>query len=224
MLAKWRRGPGLAHTLSKNTKGMLMRTLKQILILCLAGLAVAACGKKKNQGAAPAQPTLSFYLSNNICYDANTNQQVNSSECSDIDYSFYGTSCRNVDNQQSTDMNYCLNTVGRYYFYNNSCWDKTTDTAVNNSHCVSSGNTGGGSGTGGSASRYQFYNYVCIDTQTGWVADRSNCFNGGSTTSCVGEYIYTRYDGYSYPVQCNGADCRGYQLYDPRTRQHVTCR
>lgn len=199
-----------------------MTIIKTLLICCSLAFALSACSKKKSHGApAPAQSTVSFYISNNVCYNASTNQQTSTTSCSQLAYYFSGTSCIARSSQQSVDISNCLNLVGRYYIYNNNCWDKTTNTAVSGSHCTTT--TTGGSGTPTGSGQYQWNNQVCIDTQTGWVTNIQNCMTGSGGTQCVGNYIYVDYYGYSYNVICNGADCSGAGLYDTRSGQYVMC-
>lgn len=199
-----------------------MKTIKILVMSICAVMASVACSKKNSGGGTVATPAVTYYLSNNVCYDAKTNQSVATTNCNTIAYYFSGNSCYATATRAVTDMANCNALVGQYYINNNSCWDKTANTYTNSTNCYSSG---GGTSTG----RYVWRNNICIDTQTGWsTSNISLCTNSGGTNGdaqCLqpNRYLFVDRFGFGYPADCTRTNCRGQMLYDQQTRTYVNC-
>lgn len=199
-----------------------MRTLKLIITSICAVVATVACSKGSKGGGATA-PAVTYYLSNNVCYDARTNQSVSSNNCSTLAYYFNGNTCYASANRSAVDMANCQALVGQYYLINNSCWDKNTNNYASNTNaCYTNNGTGNG--------QYQWRNNVCVDVNTGWTAPNSSyCGNNNGYNNndphCLqqGRYIYTDYYGQTLTADCTRYNCRGAMLFDNQTRTWVTC-
>ncbi|MGE0764710.1 MAG: hypothetical protein AB7N80_15655 [Bdellovibrionales bacterium] len=73
-------------------------------------------------------------------------------------------------------------------------------------------------------SGYYLQNNVCYVTGSNppQAVNISFCQNTGNTGgTCVGYYFYP-YQGQMIPIYCNGADCRGYTVYN-QAMQPVYC-
>lgn len=113
---------------------------------------------------------------------------------------------------------YCSSTSG-YYLSNGYCYS-STGSIVATAYCTSTTSTTG----------YTYSNGYCYSTATGTVVATAYCTGTttGTTTgtistgTCYGQYYYT--NGYmTQIVQCYGANCRGYTLYEYNTRMPIYC-
>lgn len=194
-----------------------MKSLKVIVLSCVALVLATGCSKKKSGGSAAPVAVVSYYMSNNICFDAKTNEQVASTNCANLAYYFNGTQCVDQTTKQAVEISKCHSLVGQYYYMNNTCWDKNTNTSTAYTNCNTNSNAG-------SCGSYTWRNNICIDTRTGWVASSQNCLScANSGNQCIGNYIYVDYYGYSYSVTCNGSNCRGQGLYEANSGRYVVC-
>ena len=120
--------------------------------------------------------------------------------------------------------------VVTYYMSNNMCYSSTGQ-VVNNSFCTNAGyylnaglcyNTSGQqvaanlcNNTGGYNNGYTLNNGTCYNS-TGQVVNNSFCSTGNTGTIsqvCNGTYYYCTNYGCQMGT-CNGANCRGYTLYN----------
>jgi|GEM_PF-1723440 len=106
----------------------------------------------------------------------------------------------------------------QYRITNGTCYS-TNGQAVDMSYCM---NNGGVANNG-----FTWSNNACYDTAGRIVASTYCSVNTGSTgaygTSCIGTYYQSPpSQGNAQQIHCNGADCRGYNVYNVQG-QMVSC-
>lgn len=169
-------------------------------LFALAVLAIAAVGCSKKSGTT-----------------ANTAYQY---QYGMSQYQYQNGLCVMTSTGQQVDPSFCNNANGAYQYQNGMCVMVSTGQQVDPSLC----NTAAGT--------YQYNSSgQCIMTSTGQQVDPSLCqtaqypgYGGNYGGQCYGTYIYMQY-GSNYPqyVNCAGANCRGYMLYQASTYQPVYC-
>lgn len=171
-----------------------MKTIKsQILLVTVLALAAftTACGKKGSGSNAYNQGR--YILSNGLCLDRQTNQQVNPQLCqtqTNTRYFWNGQQCIDKQTNQPVASNLCQSTggTGQYQMTQAGCMDIYTQQIVPQTYCTSSYPTPNG-------------NSQCY----GW------------------HYYQDPYYGQAVPVYCEGYNCSGYQLYSYQTGYQVNC-
>ncbi len=89
---------------------------------------------------------------------------------------------------------------------------------------VGCNNGGGKSSNSVATSQYQYLNGVCYSVNNGTYTPVQNTYCQGNTNNvngqCIGTYwyFYQQYNQWQQ-VQCNGANCRGYTLYNQQGQQ-----
>lgn len=190
--------------------------LKSLVYVALSVLALIACNKKDDNNL--ANTPQNYQMINGVCYN-NLNQQVAQQLCTYNGNNGYYLSngvCYNNMNQPMPNTSYCMNNGSNGYYLNNGiCYSNTGQMMPNTSYCTNNSNNG-----------YYMSGGYCYSSTGQMMPNTSYCtnaINGGMVgQQCYGQYLYQ--SGYwSQMVWCNGANCRGYTLYEVNTNRAVTC-
>lgn len=101
-----------------------MKYLKWTLVICLGGLALAACGSKGGGGSGTTGKVTSavnknFYESDDQCYKASSNEKVSTTNCANLSYYIDRGQCKtNAD--ADTKITNC--TANEFYMGTDACY------------------------------------------------------------------------------------------------------
>jgi hypothetical protein len=184
--------------------------LKSLVFVALSVLALIACNKKEDNNL--ANTPQSYQLINGQCYN-NLNQIVAQQLCmNNGNYRIINGQCYDSMNQIVAQQ--LCNNMGNYRIINGQCYDSMNQ-IVAQQLCQYNGNGG-----------YYMSGGYCYSSTGQMMPNTSYCQNinngGMMGQQCYGSYLYQ--SGYwSQMVWCNGANCRGYTLYEVNTNRSVTC-
>jgi hypothetical protein len=194
----------------------LKSLIKYSCYVAVTVVALVACNKKTDDGNL-AQTPQSYYMNNGVCY-SNTGQMMpNTSYCTMANNGYYMNNgvCYSSTGQMMPNTSYCTMSNNGYYLNNGVCYSSTGQMMPNTSYCSTASNG------------YYLNNGICYSSNGQMMPNTSYCAmgnmnNGLMGQQCFGSYLYQ--SGYwSQMVWCNGANCRGYTLYEINTNRSVTC-
>lgn len=134
-----------------------------------------------------------------------------SNNSSNHTYGMVSGMCYDYTSQVYVATTNCANNTS-YYWNSGTCISAATGQAVNSAYCSTSNSNNG----------YVLSNGICYSSLNGQQVPVSYCSATSSTAQCYGSYIYNS-NGYMQPVQCQGANCRGYTLIEAATGRQVLC-
>jgi hypothetical protein len=205
--------------------------IKSLIYFGLTLAALVACNKKDDSSGNIA--TTPYVMQNGNCVNSANGQIVAPNLCTNgynncnngLNNGYYmnGGYCYSPQGQVVSNV-YCTQVAnggmnGGYYMNGAYCYSPQGQ-VVSNVYCQ---NTNTMCNNGLNNGGYYMNGAYCYSPQ-GQVVSNVYCTQGanGMGLQCYGSYLYQ--SGYwSQMVQCAGANCRGYTLYDMNSRQTVNC-